>query len=189
MSREFFEKSSENWEVKEKTVRTGEFIVKTLIPGNSRLIMDLGCGTGVLYRGFKEHIPHASVFSVDIAHGMLKKLREKHGQTKLIRARGACLPFCSNSFDAIIIFNAFPHFKEKERTVSDCHDRLKSGGFLIIAHSAPPGEINKLHREIGGDVKNHQLPPEPEFIQMFREAGFVSVRYVVQDYFYVMGRK
>lgn len=189
MSRQFFEEAAEVWEIEDRTEKIGEFFVRTLIPSEARFIMDLGCGTGVLHKNLKKNIPGAQVYSVDFALGMLRNFRERYKSGKLVNARGAYLPFPEDFFDVIIIFNAFPHFEEKYKAVMDCYRILNSGGRLIISHSAPPEEINRIHSEIGGIVSNHQLPKKSRFIDMFNKAGFKSLKYVIRDHFYITGKK
>ncbi|MEO0293551.1 MAG: class I SAM-dependent methyltransferase [candidate division WOR-3 bacterium] len=189
MSIEFFEKQAEAWKVSHETKAVADIIVRDLIDRESKFILDLGCGKGVLRNCFKKYVPRASVFYIDKAFKMIKGLKEAYPNEFAIRGEGENIPFINEKFDAIIIFNSFPHFDDKGKVLSESYRVLKRKGKLIIAHSMPPEEINKMHREIGGAIANHFLPEKKIFIQMLKKAGFKEIKYFVSNYFYVIGKK
>jgi ubiquinone/menaquinone biosynthesis C-methylase UbiE len=184
-----FEEWAENWEVSEKSKIVAEIFVKKLIGDEADKILDLGCGKGILCDYFNNNIPAATVVYIDKAFAMVKGLKETYPEEMALRAEGENIPFDKDIFDAVIIYNSFPHFTDKEKTISECHRVLRKGGRLIIGHSMTPEEINQLHREVGPEVAEHQLPEEDIFIEMFSKSGFKNVKYFVNDYFYVMGFK
>lgn len=189
MDVDYFEKCSENWEVTARSKVIAGIFTKELIPHDSASILDLGCGTGILCSSFRENIPEARVIYIDKALGMIKRLKDKYKVERILRAEGENLPLKENQLDVAIIYNSFPHFWSRERTISECYRVLKSGGRLIIGHSATPEEINRLHREIGGEVADHSLPQKEAFIDLFRNSGFYNIEYFVNDYFYIIGFK
>jgi demethylmenaquinone methyltransferase/2-methoxy-6-polyprenyl-1,4-benzoquinol methylase len=184
-----FEKWAENWEVSAESKIVAGIFVKELINKGSGLILDLACGKGVLRDYFNENLPESVVVYVDKAFAMIKGLREIYSDELVIRGEGENIPFDENKFDAVIIFNSFPHFTDKEKTIAECYRVLKKGGRLIIGHSMTPEEINQLHRDVGEAVANHRLPERDIFIKMFDKAGFKNIEYFVDGYFYVMGFK
>jgi len=62
----------------------------------ARTIIDLGAATGTANRALEKRFKGARVVSIDIAHGMLKKAREKKSwlsKTAFTQASAEALPF------------------------------------------------------------------------------------------------
>jgi ubiquinone/menaquinone biosynthesis C-methylase UbiE len=184
-----FEEWAENWEVSEESKIVAKIFTKELIDRNSGLILDLACGKGVLREYLNANVPKARVIYIDKAFAMIKGLKKTYPGEYAIRGEGENIPLHGNIFDAVMIFNSFPHFTDKEKTISECYRVLKEGGRLIIGHSMTPEEINQLHRDVGNQVAYHRLPEKDIFIEMFNNSGFKDIKYFVNDYFYVMGFK
>lgn len=184
-----FEKWAENWEVSAESKIVAGIFVKELISKDSGLILDLACGKGVLRDCFCRNIPGSKVVYVDKAFAMIRGLKKNYPDEIALRGEGENIPFGENSFDAVVIFNSFPHFTDKEKIIEECYRVLKKGGRLIIGHSMTPEEINQLHKDVGEAVANHRLPGKDIFIEMFKKSGFKDIEYFVDGYFYVMGFK
>jgi demethylmenaquinone methyltransferase/2-methoxy-6-polyprenyl-1,4-benzoquinol methylase len=189
MAVDCFERWAENWEVSAESKVVAGIFVKELIDKDSKFILDLACGKGVLRDYFRDNIPDSKVVYIDKAFAMIKGLKENYPDELAIRGEGENIPFGEDKFDVVIIFNSFPHFMDKERTISECYRVLKSGGRLIIGHSMTPEEINQLHRDVGNQVAHHEVPEKDIFIEMLSNSGFKDIKYFVNDYFYVMGFK
>ena len=184
-----FEKWAENWEVSAESKVVAGIFVKELISKNSAFVLDLACGKGVLRDYLNENIPGSKVVYIDKAFAMIKGLKEVYPGEFAIRGEGENIPLGSDKFDVVIIFNSFPHFTDKKKTISECYRVLKKGGRLIIGHSMTPEKINQLHSDVGDQVANHRLPEKDIFIGMFKKCGFKNIEYFVDGYFYVMGFK
>ncbi len=184
-----FEKWAENWEVSAESKVVAGIFVKELMSNDSAFVLDLACGKGVLRDYLNKNIPGSKIVYIDKAFAMIKGLKETYPDEFAIRGEGENIPLDSNKFDAVIIYNSFPHFKDKEKTISECYRVLKKGGRLIIGHSMTPEKINQLHKDVGDQVANHRLPEEEIFIEMFKNCGFKDIEYFVDSYFYVMGFK
>ena len=184
-----FEKWAENWEVSAESKVVAGIFVKELIGKDSAFVLDLACGKGVLRDYLNENIPGSNIVYIDRAFAMIKGLKEIYPAEFAIRGEGENIPLDSNRFDVVIIFNSFPHFTDKEKTISECYRVLKKGGRLIIGHSMTPEKINQLHMDVGDQVANHRLPERDIFIRMLKKCGFKNIEYFVDSYFYVMGFK
>ena len=184
-----FETWAEKWEVSAESKVVAGIFVKELMSKDSALILDLACGKGVLRDYLNENIPGSNIVYIDKAFAMIKGLKEIYPDEFAIRGEGENIPLGSNKFDTVIIFNSFPHFTDKEKTISECYRVLKKGGCLIIGHSMTPEKINQLHIDVGDQVANHRLPERDVFIGMFKKYGFKNIEYFVDSYFYVMGFK
>jgi ubiquinone/menaquinone biosynthesis C-methylase UbiE len=184
-----FERWAENWEVSAESKVVAGIFVKELMSKDSKFILDLACGKGVLRDYLNKNIPGSKIVYIDRAFAMIKGLKEIYPDEFAIRGEGENIPLDSNKLDAVIVFNSFPHFTDKEKTISECYRVLKKGGRLIIGHSMTPEKINQLHRDVGDQVANHRLPGKDIFIGMFKKCGFKNIEYFVDSYFYMMGFK
>ncbi len=105
-------------------------------------ILDVACGTGVLFPDYIER--KAIVTGIDISPEMVKTAKEKHPQINVICGDAEEISF-NKTFDVIMIYNAFPHFTEPERLISNLSNALAKGGRISIAHGASREEINRCH--------------------------------------------
>lgn len=184
-----FEEWAKDWKVSEESKMVAGIFTKELIDRNSRLILDLASGKGVLCEYLHANVPKARVICIDKAFAMIKGLKDTYPGEFAIRGEGENIPLSGNIFDVVIIFNSFPHFKDKEKTISECYRVLRKDGRLIVGHSMTPREINQLHKDVGPEVAEHKLPEKDIFIEMFINSGFKNIKYFVNGYFYVMGFK
>ena len=189
MAVDCFERWAENWEVSAESKIVADIFVKELLDSKYEFILDLACGKGILRDYLRSNLPETRVIYIDKAFAMIKGLKEIYPNEFAVRGEGENIPLRENKFDAVIIFNSFPHFTDKKKTISECYRVLRKGGRLIIGHSMTPEEINQLHRDVGEQVADHRLPEKKDFIDMFEESGFKNIEYFVDGYFYVMGFK
>lgn len=96
-------------------------------------VLDVACGTGVLIPDYlKREV--ASVTGVDISPEMIKIAVETHKAENIHFICGDVeeLNF-GEAFDAIVIYNAFPHFPDAERLIARLSNALAPGGILTAA--------------------------------------------------------
>ena len=77
---------------------------------------------------------------------MVARAREKYAGTTARFLRCDFYDFAGESFDAVILHNAYPHFEDKERLVTCLAAVLKPGGRLVVAHSIGREHLNRVHR-------------------------------------------
>jgi ubiquinone/menaquinone biosynthesis C-methylase UbiE len=175
LTRQYFNGVAEKWEdrqnAEEKKI---EYLLSKLEWKHCTTILDLGCGTGVLF----PHLERISggqkrIFAMDFAECMVKEAAQKNSPSiKVLCGCARYLPLQDNSIDRIVAFHVFPHIEGKILTLKECCRILKSNGELAILHIHSSQEINAIHREIGGMVKNHKLPPASQMCQMLESVGF-----------------
>ncbi|KPL15152.1 MAG: hypothetical protein AMS26_08470 [Bacteroides sp. SM23_62] len=174
-TRRYFNGLAEEWEAKK--IADDEKIENLLIKidwDNCKIILDIGCGTGVLFP-YLEQITHgqAKILAMDFAESMVQEAaQKKYSSIKILCGCARYLPFLDNSVDLIIAFHVFPHIKGKKLAMKECWRVLKPNGELAILHIHSSQEINAIHREIGGAVKNHKLPSAKQMCQMLDSVGF-----------------
>jgi len=104
-----------------------EQLLKLLQPQSSDRILDLGGGTGRVSATFGSN--HMIVVC-DSSWGMLKEAQQKG----LAACCGVAerLPFANNSFERILVIDAFHHFSHQETAASEALRVLSPAGRLVI---------------------------------------------------------
>jgi ubiquinone/menaquinone biosynthesis C-methylase UbiE len=158
-------------------------IVDTLGVKEGMDILDLGCGTGVLFDMLRRKVgPNGSVTGVDFSWQMVLKAHRNFpfSNVNVVDADVIALPFADSSFDMGVAFAAFPHFSNKQQAANEIHRGLKPGARLYIIHLNSSKELSEMHHRIGGVVENDVLPPEEHLRQILNSSKFSDVR--VEDH-------
>ena len=76
-------------------------------------ILDLGCGTGLELGYYFEKVPSARVTGIDLAEGMLDKLKSKFQDKALELIHGSYfdVPFEEGAYDAVVSVESLHHFR------------------------------------------------------------------------------
>jgi ubiquinone/menaquinone biosynthesis C-methylase UbiE len=107
------------------------------IPESAR-VLELGCGTGILWRSPAVRIPTGwRVILTDMSDGMIRETRGHlarlgHAFT-CMRADAQALPFRNASFDAVIANHMLYHVPDIARALGEVRRVLKAGGFCYAA--------------------------------------------------------
>lgn len=130
-------------------------------------VLDIACGTGVLFPFYRKRGTSA-VTGVDCSPKMTAiasgKIKDDPSFT-VLTGDAASLDF-RNEFDAVMIYDALPHFPDIARLIRRAYDDLAEGGTLTVAHSMSRAEIN-LHHVRVPEVSN-ELPTAKELAALFR---------------------
>lgn len=155
-------------------------------------ILDLGCGTGLELEYYFAINPSAKVTGIDLAPGMLGKLKEKFRDKAVNLILGSYFdaPFEPAHYDAAVSVESLHHFTAEEKLplYQKLRKSLKPGGYFILTDyfaSSEEEEIRyrnelvRLKREQGitDDAFYHYDTPltvEHE-IECFQKAGFPKV--------------
>lgn len=150
--------------------------------------LDVGAGTGVLYPYFLA-AGAVEYTAVDISPEMVRTFRAKHPEARVFEADYEKPIAFPRPFDTIMIFNAFPHFRDEEAVFGLSHSYLRPGGRLLICHSMNREALNAHHREAGDTVSEDILISDERMNGLYRKAGFTGVKVVNGDFFYSEGTK
>jgi demethylmenaquinone methyltransferase/2-methoxy-6-polyprenyl-1,4-benzoquinol methylase len=107
-------------------------------------ILDVACGTGVLFKALLAYSPEC-VLGVDISERMVQKALEKVKDNRLKVIAQDFLELDANEFDRVVIYNAYPHFFDKDKLAKKTFEVLRSGGRFILAHNMGRKMINAVH--------------------------------------------
>ena len=108
-------------------------------------VLDVACGTGVLFPFYLSR-GAGHVTAIDISPAMAEIAREKTAglPVEVLCGDAGSYPF-AGKFDAIMIYNAFPHFPEPEKLLRTLSGYLRPGGTLTVAHGMSRAAIARHH--------------------------------------------
>ncbi len=142
---------------------------------HGKRVLDIACGTGVL---FPDYISRgAEVVGVDISAEMLRIAKRKFPGVQVICADAEEYSFEKN-YDAVMIYNAFPHFPQPEKLIENLSKALKEGGRLSVAHGISEKELEKCHSTVARDV-SLPLPSKEKLGEMM--SAFFDVDVMISD--------
>lgn len=142
-------------------------------------ILDLGCGTGILFDMLRRKVgSNGSVTGVDFSLRMAKRAHRNFpfDNVNVVDGDVVALPFRAHCFDMAVAFSSFPHFSDRPKALSETRRVLKSGASFHIIHLMSSHEISEMHHRVGGAVANDSLPSATDMTQLLEAAGFVHVR-------------
>lgn len=159
-----------------------ESLLARLSLQNAENILDLGCGTGILFPVLKKLTNNGTrVYAIDYAEEMAVVAASKNYE--LITpfcADAQNLPFPDEKFDSVIAFHVFPHFSDATAGLYECRRVLKSGGEVSIIHLRSSDELNDFHATLNGPVKHHTLMNGEEMGRMLQRMNY-DVEWVVDE--------
>jgi len=107
-------------------------------------ILDVGAGTGICARALAKYYPRAHVYTLDIAHSMLQRARQRmswwqkwRGRHSYITADAESLPLADASVDMIFSNLAVQWVDDLENLFSEFRRVLAPGGMLIFTTFGP----------------------------------------------------
>ena len=191
--RQFFDQAAANWdtlEVEETHIRLRE-IVAGLGIGPGSAVLDVGTGTGVLAPLLLEATGgEGQIVALDFSGEMLRRAQAKGHPVAYVQGDAQQLSFPAQTFDWVICNAVFPHFPDKRRALGEISRVLRTGGRLVICHTASRHTINEFHRSIGGVVAHDTIPDEKTMRQLLQEARLVEARvWDESDRYLALGRR
>jgi ubiquinone/menaquinone biosynthesis C-methylase UbiE len=179
MSKEFFNNRAAAWDknVAEKDNLKLQTLADRLEIKPGAAVLDAGTGTGVFIPFLlKKTGIEGSLVCLDFAEEMLKVTKQKkfQGNIRYLCADIEETRLPGASFDAVVCYSVFPHFKDKLKALKEIYRLLQPEGRLFIGHTSSREFINNIHRNIP-EVCDHLLPESAEMHRMLAEAGFTGI--------------
>ena len=170
----FFDRLAPEWDA---NMVTNDTVINTILDnagvkrGND--VLDVACGTGVLFPYYMSR-DVSSLTAADISPKMIEIAREKY---KDINIEIICTDVetydFGKIFDSIVVYNAFPHFRDADALISVLSKKLKPDGMLTIAHGMSRDKINSHHKGTASMVSNGLMEVN-ELAAIFRKYLTVS---------------
>ncbi len=193
--REYFESFADDWD-KNFTAEDLEFLtflIDTFNLKSGNRVVDLGCGTGVLFDIIRRRVGDSGMvvgvdFSSRMAHKALQNFPFRN--CFAIDADVEQLPLQSGYFHLAVSFASFAHFAHPDRVIAEVARVLQPGAPFHIIHLLGSRELARHHHHAGGPVAHDVLPSADKMNEMFRSAGFDRIDIVDQHGLYhASGRK
>ena len=151
-------------------------------------VLDVACGTGVLIPDYLRR-GVASVTAVDISPEMVRIAKEKFPQENVTVLCGDIEHITlDQSFDCIVVYNAFPHFPDPERLIATLSGLLAPGGTLTVAHGMSRAMIDRHHEGAASKV-SVGLMHEDALADIFAKHLQVTVKISDDRMYQVTGTK
>lgn len=161
--KEFFDNIAFDWDRRSNHEYIEDIIRKININKNSK-ILDVACGTGILEEYLLKYNPR-EILGVDISKNMIEIAKGKNKDNKVKYLCEDIFNIDTGKWDFIIVFNAFPHFIDKEKFLKHLSKLLNKCGRLIICHNFSRKSINKIHENISESISS-QLISGKELIEI-----------------------
>jgi ubiquinone/menaquinone biosynthesis C-methylase UbiE len=152
---QYFDEKAAAWSAGRHTdpalIRT---VLKQLEIGTGSRVLDIACGTGVLFPFYLEQ--GARVTGVDLSEGMIAAARTEYPDNPQIalRCADACRLSFQREFDACVIFDSLPHFPDIPALLQAAAGYLKDGGRLCILFDHSRSWVNGHHAGLGAIARD-----------------------------------
>ncbi|MDD5037789.1 MAG: class I SAM-dependent methyltransferase [Dehalococcoidales bacterium] len=183
MTQSYFNSKADIWDEKiaEKDIGKLANMAKSLDIQPGSIVLDVGTGTGVFIPFLLAQIgSKGRLVCLDSAEMMLEKARKKNfrGNIEYICNDISNTQLSSDVFDSVVCYSSFPHFKEKNRALTEIKRVLKKGGKLFICHTSSRSDINEIHQHIS-ELVTDIIPDIEQMRLLLLSAGFDQI--VIQD--------
>lgn len=161
---EFFDRCAPWWD--EDMVRNDDLLSTILTLGGIREgidVLDVACGTGVLFPDYLSR-KVASVTGIDISPEMAKIAASKFPEVNVICGDVETTDF-GRQFDAVMVYNAFPHFPNPAALIETLAGLTKPGGRLTVAHGMSRAALTDHHKR--ANAVSIDLLHEQELASLF----------------------
>jgi ubiquinone/menaquinone biosynthesis C-methylase UbiE len=173
--------------------RTRDDLLEMIGPCNhSRLIVDLGCRTGVFTRCLPKE---AQVIGLDISKEATVWAKKNFGQLEFICADVCHLPFKNDSVDVVICSSVLEFIQNLEVAVKQTRNILKCRGVLIAGYPIETkllkALIELMDRRAVKTWNPRRVMTDKEFVNdpLAHKHNFFTLRQVLEKYFLLTRKK
>lgn len=186
---EFFDSCASGWD--SNMVRNEAVISRILDHAEieaGKDVLDVACGTGVLFPDYlKRNVK--SLTGIDISPKMAEIAKSKFSDENIFVVCGDVEEFSfDKKFDAVVVYNAFPHFPNPERLIANLSRIVKQGGTVTVAHGMSRKMLEKHHSGAAKSV-SIGLISEDELADIFGRYLKVTVKISDDEMYQVVGIK
>jgi ubiquinone/menaquinone biosynthesis C-methylase UbiE len=114
---------------------TEQTLFKFIGDEGQKRVLEVGCGTGHWLKVLESRAGFLAGF--DLSVNMLNRARSAMSAVPLVRGRAEELPYRTHCFDRLFCINAFHHFAEKDKFLTEARRVLRPHGGLMIVGLDP----------------------------------------------------
>lgn len=186
---DFFDRCAPTWDAEMiRSDRKISIILDNARVGAGSRVLDVACGTGVLTPDYLAR-DVASVTAVDISPEMIRRARDKLRDDRVQFLCGDVETLdVGRDFDAVVVYNAFPHFPDPERLVAHLASLLRPGGVLTVAHGMGRAAIDGHHKGRASYVSRGLMSAQ-ELAAIFEKYLTVTTVLSTEEMYQVAGEK
>lgn len=186
---DFFDRCAPTWDAEMiRSDRKISIILDNARVGAGSRVLDVACGTGVLTPDYLAR-DVASVTAVDISPEMIRRARDKLRDDRVQFLCGDVETLdVGRDFDAVVVYNAFPHFPDPERLVAHLASLLRPGGVLTVAHGMGRAAIDGHHKGRASAVSRGLMSAQ-ELAAIFEKHLTVTTVLSTEEMYQVAGEK
>lgn len=185
----FFDERASSWDA--EMIRNDD-IINTILDNaevtENKTVLDVACGTGVLFPDYlKRNVK--SILGVDISKAMIEIAA---GKIEGSRIKVICTDMeeadLHEQFDCVVVYNAFPHFSDPQKIISNLARHTKKGGTMTIAHGMGKKMLDNLHHNRAHKVSNGLMEAD-ELAALFEPYFKVTVCISEENMYQIVGRR
>jgi ubiquinone/menaquinone biosynthesis C-methylase UbiE len=170
-------------------------VIAQLRAHNSRKIVDVACGTGILSDRIERELHPDEIYGVDMSDGMLAQARARSDRVRWLRGPAEQLPFDDGALDAVVTTSAF-HFFDQPAALREFHRVLAPGGLAAVSalstrqpllqapatnrwklqHNASPAEMRNLFEDAGFTVSDQHRIQRPVWTRIVSDLITVGTK-------------
>ena len=136
-------------------------LLDSLFIAKCKRVLDLGCGKGIISEKLAKR-NDGEVVALDLSSEMLKYAKEKINDKRVKFVNADFYQYEDQPFDAIVCFDAYPHFLDEEGFAEKANELLKDDGLLAIIHDCGRCELNTHHKQHAMGLSRQLKEPEQE---------------------------
>lgn len=170
----FFDGLAQTWDERaDDDLTRVEALLRRAGIGVGMNVLDVACGTGVI-TGLLHDLTKRPVHALDLSGKMIEQAKRKYGDCPDASFEVAdFLAYSSEGYEAIVIYNAFPHFLDVAKLRDALDKNLLPGGRFVIVHSLGREKLKHHHQGLGSAISRSIRSPQEEmksFISTFETA-------------------
>ena len=148
-----------------------------LLPKQATMILDAGCGRGVISRALAQRYPDAHVDAIDTEASTQERNRQIANKIGLSNCHFEIADLTSyqreGHYDLVISVDNLEHVKDDEKVLANLYSSMQRGGILVIHVPHYYRRWPIFHWSVNFDVPGHLRPGYhlPELTERVKRAG------------------
>jgi ubiquinone/menaquinone biosynthesis C-methylase UbiE len=121
------------------------------------VVVDVGCGTGVLTARIAAELRPSRLVGCDAAEGMLAKARARNADVEWVLTHAESLPLDDECADAVVCTEAF-HFFDQPSALAEFRRILRpAGSVVVVSVLTTRGQMSTLIAGAGLELVEHRM--------------------------------